>query len=82
MASDRRSGHSVATRQSEFVESRERKRRGGGEYDAGPGVETLPTAPMMDRPPSAQGAFTRTGSGRRGYDSEQPRIQEQDRRGR
>lgn len=81
MANDRRGDHRVATRQSEFVESRESKRRGGGAYDAGPGAEGLPTAPMMDRPPSQCGAFGRTG-GRRSYDSEQPRIQDQDRRGR
>jgi len=66
-----------------WTESHERHRRGGGSYDAGPGREGLPDSMMMDRPRTrwASGAYARTGEARRGYDSEQPRIQEADRRG-
>lgn len=79
---NRRGNWGTSTRQSEHVEGRERLRRGGGQYDAGPGVETLPTSPMMDRPPSSQGTFVRTGTARGSIDSQQRKIQDQDNRGR
>jgi hypothetical protein len=59
-----------------YIEPLERKRRGGGSYDAGPGREGLPDAMMMDRPPMPCGAFARTGDSRRDYDPQQRKIQD------
>jgi len=64
------------------VERAEEKRRGGGRYDAGPGFEGLPGAQIMDRPPSQQGTFGRTGDRRGGVNRGIEDIQDQDRRGR
>jgi len=72
---DMRGDQRTNTGRGGYTEGRENKRRGGGSYDAGPGRETLPTAEMMDRPPAPCGAFARTGSNRRDYDSQQPKIQ-------
>lgn len=58
------------------TERRERERRGGGAYDAGPGMEGMPSGEMLDRRPSPQGAFERTGGRREGWDGAQRRIQD------
>lgn len=62
--SERRGTWRTRTHQSEHVESSERQRKGGGRYDAGPGDEGMPGANDMDRPPSHQGTFIRTGERR------------------
>lgn len=59
-----RGGFTPAPRRDPFVEPRERERRGGGGYDAGPGRELPPTAEMMDRPAERCGTFERHGDGR------------------
>jgi hypothetical protein len=77
MANDRRGDHSVATKRDAVSESRERQRRGGGGYDAGPGREGMPGASDMDKPASPCGAYGRIGSTRRDTDRESRRIQDQ-----
>lgn len=85
--SERHSGRAEGLRRGEagehtgrdpYSEHFERERRGGGRYDAGPGIEGLPGARDLDRPPSAQGAFERTGGRREGWDGAQRRIQDAD----
>lgn len=78
---ERRGDWGTSTRQSDHVEGRERERRGGGKYDAGPGREGLPTAVEMDRPPSECGTYERTGERRGGIDGGVRKIQSQDNRG-
>lgn len=70
-----RGGWTPAPRRGPFVEPRERVRRGGGGYDAGPGRELPPTGEMMDRPAEDCGTFERTGDGRTGIDRGIRRIQ-------
>ena len=74
---DRRGDHSVATKRDSVSESRERQRRGGGAYDAGPGREGLPGAQDMDKPPSPCGAYSRTGSSRGSVERGVRKIQDQ-----
>lgn len=73
---NRRGDHSTATGRDPYSERFERERRGGGRYDAGPGQEGLPGARDLDRPPSPQGAFERTGGRREGWDRSQREIQD------
>lgn len=72
----RRGDHSTATGRDPYTERWEDERRGGGRYDAGPGHEGMPGARDLDRPPSPQGAFERTGGTREGWDGAQRRIQD------
>lgn len=73
---DRRGDQAQHTGRDPRTESRERMRRGGGSYDAGPGREGMPTAQMLDRDPSPCGAFERTGNKRLDYTREQRTIQD------
>lgn len=59
------------------TEPKERERRGGGSYDAGPGNEGLPGARDMDRPPSDCGAYERVGDKRTSIPRGVRTIQEQ-----
>jgi len=81
-SNEARGAFRTSTSQSAHTESRERVRRGGGRYDAGPGNEGLPGARDMDRPPSECGSFDRTGGRRMGINRSIDDIQDQDRRGR
>jgi len=77
---ENRGGWGTSTSQSEHTESRERVRRGGSRYDAGPGNEGLPGANDMDRPPSETGSFDRTGERRLSTNRSIRDIQDQERR--
>lgn len=79
-SSEARGSHRTGTERDPRTEKLEEYRRGGGGYDAGPGDEQLPSASDMDRPGSPCGAFGRTGSTREGYDGQQRRIQDAERR--
>lgn len=72
----RRGEHGTATERDPYTERLERERRGGGRYDAGPGMEGMPGARDMDRPPSPCGTFERHGDRRAGIDREQRTIQD------
>lgn len=76
-----RGGWVRAPRRDPYTEKHERFRRGGGEYDAGPGRELPPTAQMMDRPREERGTFERTGGGRESIDRGIRTIQDNTDRG-
>ena len=73
---ERRGEWGTSTDRNPDTERKERERRGGGRYDAGPGREGMPTASEMDRPPEACGTFGRHGDRRKGIDPEIRRIQD------
>lgn len=76
---DRRGDYSTSTGRDPRTESKERMRRGGGGYDAGPGRSGMPSAGDMDRPQQPCGAFQRTGNSRGSIERMTPRIQDADR---
>lgn len=69
----------VGTPRDPYTGPKEAERRGGGARDSGPGRTGLPSAQMMDRPPTPCGAFNRTGSSRGSYDAGQRKIQDANR---
>lgn len=82
MASERRGEYGVATGRNRVTEARERMRRGGGSYDAGPGREGMPSAEDLDPPREDCGTYGRTGERRGGIDRGIESIQDADKRGR
>lgn len=73
---ERRGDWRTSTDRNPDTERKERERRGGSGYDAGPGREGLPSASEMDRPPSPCGAYSRYGDRRKGIDPETRKIQD------
>jgi hypothetical protein len=73
---ERRGDHDTATQRDPQTERRERMRRGGGGYDAGPGREGMPSAGDLDRPQEPCGTFDRYGERRGGIDRGIRRIQD------
>lgn len=63
-----------------YTDDKERARRGGGRYDAGPGDEGLPGASDMDRPAGRCGTFERTGDSRESINKGIRSIQDADER--
>jgi len=79
MARDVHGDWRTSTKRDPHVEPLERQKRGGGGYDAGPGSTGMPSARMMDRPPSPCGAFDRSGDSRGSINRGIRKIQDQDR---
>lgn len=78
MEGERRGDHSTHTGRDPHTERFERQRRGGGRYDAGPGMEGMPGDRDLDRPRPPCGAFERTGDRRENMDGASRRIQDQE----
>lgn len=77
---ERRGDFRTSTERNPDTERKERERRGGRGYDAGPGREGMPSASEMDRPAERCGTYGRYGDRRKDIDGEIRRIQDSHKR--